>query len=70
MELWDDNLLNYQINRKENLSVAEIHEILLQSNNSSRITNENKIIHGNLNLENIMIKYDYQEKKSFTIKLN
>ena len=40
-----------------------------QLNNAFKIMKENKIIHRDLKLENILIKYNDKEKKKYTIKL-
>ena len=68
METWDDNLLGFLL-KKELLNYEEIYEILSQLNNSFRIMSQNKLIHGNLNLENIVINYENAEKSKFIVKL-
>ena len=69
MELCDDNLLNILVNKELNFDSKTIYEILNQLNNSFRIINEIKLIQRNLNLENIMIKFENKEKSKYTIKL-
>jgi len=68
MELCDKNLSKLLIERKKAFNVKEIFEILHQLNNAFKIMKENKIIHRDLKLENILIKYN--EDKTFTIKLS
>ena len=58
MELCDDNLLNYFIKKQKPFNLNELKELLNQLNNSFRIINDNKMILGCLNLENIFVKYE------------
>ena len=58
MEKCDTDLSHTFINRKNNFSLEEIKELLIQLNNTFRIMSENKIIHGDLKLENILIKIE------------
>jgi serine/threonine protein kinase len=69
MELCDKNLFELLAIKERNkgFNVKEIFEILNQLNNTFKIMKENKIIHRDLKLENILIKYN--EDKTFTIKL-
>ena len=69
MELCDNNLLNVFAERKEAYKPEEIFDILNQLNNSFKIMNENKLFHRDLNLENIFIKYENEEKKKYILKL-
>ena len=59
MELCDGNLTQLFRNKKkgEGLSIDEIYNILIQLNNSFKIMNEKKIVHRDLKLENILLKY-------------
>ena len=68
MELCDKNLSKLLLERKKAFNEKEIFEILNQLNNAFKIMKENKIIHRDLKLENILIKYN--EDKTFTIKLS
>ena len=68
MGLCDDNLLNYAIRIKREITPEEILNIITQLNNTFRIMKENNIIHRNLKLENILIKYN-DNKKDYTVKL-
>jgi len=74
MELCDQNLsqLLYQRLRNENkgFNIEEIYEIMNQLNNTFKIMRENNIIHRDLSLENILIKYNDKEHKKYTIKLS
>ena len=69
MELCDDNLLNYAIRIKREFTPDEILNVMTQLNNTFRIMKENNIIHRDLKLENILIKYKDKEKKEYTVKL-
>ena len=68
MELCDKKLSQLLLERKNGFNEKEIFEILNQLNNTFKIMKENKIIHRDLKLENILIKYN--EDKTFTIKLS
>ena len=68
MELCDCNLYSFLNNMKKGLNSEEILEILTQLNNTFKILYENKIVHRNLNLYNILIKYENEKK--LNIKLN
>ena len=74
MELCDQNLLqllNKRIEEEERgFNSEEIYEIMEQLNNTLKIMKENNIIHRDLKLENILIKYDDKEHKIYTIKLS
>ena len=72
MELCDKNLsqlLNEKISKSPPFNLEEILEIMKQLNNTFKIMEGNNIIHRDLKLENILIKYNDKEKKLFTIKL-
>ena len=56
MEKCDEDLNHYFIYRKENFSFEEIKELLNQLNNTFQIMAKENIIHGDLKLENILIK--------------
>ena len=68
MELCDKDLSKLLLERKKTFNEKEIFEIMMQLNNTFKIMKENKIIHRDLKLENILIKYN--EDKAFTIKLS
>ena len=69
MELCDNNLIKLFENKKtkEGLSIEEIYNILIQLNNSFKIMKENKIVHRDLKLENILLKYENNGK--YKVKL-
>ena len=74
MELCDKNLsqlLSEKIldDSSEGFNEKEIYEIMKQLNNTFKIMKENNIIHRDLKLENILIKYNDEEHKSYTVKL-
>ena len=50
------------IRREKNFSLEEIKEILIQLNNTFRVMEDNQIIHGDLKLENILIKKEKSGK--------
>ena len=67
MELCDDNL--YNLLKKKKFNLVEIYEIIHQLNRALKEMNINNIIHGNIKLQNFLIKYEDKEKKKFKIKL-
>ena len=71
MELCDKNLsevLKQRVkNEKKGFNIEEIYEIMNQLNNTFKIMKENNIIHRDLKLENILIKYN--DNNDYTIKL-
>ena len=69
MELCDDNLMNFLIKRNSSFNSNEIYEILNQLNNTFRILVKNKIVHRDLKLENILVKFENKEKTKFALKL-
>ena len=74
MELCDADLskvLRHRIDKyKKGFNSEEILEILNQLNNAFKVMKENKIIHRDLKLENILIKYKDKEHKKYIIKLS
>ena len=74
MELCDTNLSTVLTERieenRKGFNSEEILEILNQLNNAFKVMKENKIIHRDLKLENILIKYKDKEHKKYTIKLS
>ena len=74
MELCDKNLSQLLqkriINENKGYNFEEIYAIISQLNNTFKIMKENNIIHRDLKLENILIKYDDKEHIKYTIKLS
>ena len=56
MELCDDNLLHYFSEKENSFDYNEILDILTQLNNSFKVMVENKLVHRDLKLENILVK--------------
>jgi len=70
MELCDDNLQNILDKKKEGFTYEEIYNIMNQLNNTFKIMNENKIIHRDIKLENIVVKYNNEKSKiNYIVKL-
>ena len=67
MELCDDNLLRIWKKRKEGFKPEEIYKIMSQLNNTFQIMVKNNIVHRDIKLENILVKYEDGEK--FSVKL-
>ena len=70
IELCDGDLEHLLKNRKEGFNAKEIYNIMTQLNNIFRILKENKIVHRDIKLSNILIKYEDCQKKNFIVKLN
>ena len=68
-ELADENLANFLKKRNKGLSPQEILGILKQLNNTFRIMVNNLIVHRDLKLNCIYIKYKNEEKSEYIIKL-
>ena len=64
MEFCDDNLQNILNKKKEGFTVGDIYIIMNQLNNTFKIMSENKIIHRDIKLENIVIKYNNEHNDS------
>ena len=56
MELCDKNLLHYLSEKEKPFNCSEILDILTQLKNSFKVMVENKLVHRDLKLENILIK--------------
>ena len=70
MEFCDDNLQNILNRKKEGFTCEEIYNIMNQLNNTFKIMNENKIIHRDIKLENIVVKYnDEKSNINYIVKL-
>ena len=73
MELCDVNLSQLLMKNLEKydrgFSVEEIYEIMTQLNNALKIMKNNNIIHRDLKLENILVKFIDKEHKKYQVKL-
>ena len=69
MELCDNNLSNILIKKKEGFNIKEIYEIMYQLNKTFKIMKENKIVHRDIKLDNILIKYENNNILNFICKL-
>ena len=70
MELCDNNLFRELARTENGFSPKKIKEILLQLNNVFNIINEQKIVHRDIKLHNILVKYLNKEKTDFKILLS
>ena len=69
MDLCDDNLSSLLKKKKSGFSVEEISDIIHQLNHTFKIMNKFNIIHRDLKLENILVKYLNEEKTKYIVKL-
>ena len=69
MELCDCNLQQLLNSKKLAFNIEEIKEILSQLNNTFKIMAQHKIIHRDLKLLNILVKFKNKEKTKFIVKL-
>ena len=70
MELCDSDLDKLLKNNHKGFSIEEIREIFLELNNGFRTMRKKGIIHRDLKLENIMIKYSDKTKIKFIPKIS
>ena len=70
MELFDNDLDGYIRKRGKSLNIEEIYDILCQLNNTFIVMRKNKIYHGNINLNNILIKENINKKLIFKLSIN
>jgi len=68
-ELIDETLYQFFSKRNQGLNPEEILQILTQLNNTFKIMDNYLIVHRDLKLDNIFIKYNNIEKTEYTIKL-
>ena len=68
MELCDCNLKNL-LKDKNSFSAEEIYFIMKQLNNTFKIMEEKQIVHRDIKLENILIKFKDEKKKDYFVKL-
>ena len=64
MELCDNNLQNILNKKKEAFNVDEVYDIMSQLNNTFKIMSESNIVHRDLKLENILVKYIDKENQN------
>ena len=73
MELCDNSLQNILDERKEGFTCEQIFNIMSQLNNTFKIMYKNKIIHRDIKLDNILVKYKDNKNKdsniNFIVKL-
>ena len=69
MELCDDNLSKILKNREKGFEPEEISKIMIQLNETFKIMQREKIVHRDIKLENILVKFKDDEKKDFVVKL-
>ena len=65
MELCDYNLKQF-IDKNNNMEIGIIYDILFQLNKAFQIMEDNNIVHGNIKLENILIKSE-ENKNEFKL---
>ena len=70
MELCDNTLFKELAKTKNGFSSKKIKEILLQLNNVFRKMNDNNIVHRDIKLNNILVKYLNEEKTKFKVLLS
>ena len=58
MEYCDNNLKQILKSRKKGFNIEEIYEIMYQLNETFKIMKKNNIVHRDIKLENILVKYD------------
>ena len=73
MELCDKklgDLIDENKSNNKHFSIEEIFNFLIQLNNSFKIMVDKKIVHRDISLANILIKYDKADKTKYTVKLS
>ena len=70
MELCDSNLFKELTKTKNGFNVKKIKEILLQLNNVFKLMNINNIVHRDIKLHNILVKYINKQKTEFKVLLS
>lgn len=69
MELCDDNLHNMLIKKPKGLNCDEVLDITKQLKNTFKILSAKSIVHRDLKLENILIKYIDKKKIKIYCKI-
>ena len=70
MELCDTSLQSLLNKRKNGFTSGEIRDILKQLNNTFKIMEENEIVHRDLKLDNILIKFKDNKKKKICCQID
>ena len=70
LEKCDEDLNNFMKRKKKSLTVEEIRKILIGLNKVFKVMQREGIIHRDLKLENLLIKYKDENKKDFLVKLS
>ena len=70
MEFFDSSLYTYFKERKDNMNIKEIYDILMQLNNTFKVMSENKIYQDYITLDNIVLKEDKNKKLIFKLLNN
>ena len=69
LEKCDEDLENYMINRNESLNIEEIRQIFKGLNIVFKEMYNHNIIHRDLKLKNLLVKYKDDKKKNFIVKI-
>ena len=69
LEKYDEDLEKYMKNRKKSLNIKEIREIFKGLNVVFRGMNMKNIIHRDLKLKNLLVKYKDNNKQNFIVKI-
>ena len=69
LEKCDTDLSELLNNKKQNFTLSEIRNIMNQLNNAFKELEKNNIIHRDIKLENILVKYINKSQKDFIVKL-
>ena len=69
LEKCDTDLNSILEKRKRGFSIIEIRNIMNQLNNAFRVMQSYNIIHRDIKLENILVKYNNDSKKDYVVKL-
>ena len=69
MELYDDDLDKVLRRKKEGFTPEEVYKIMIQLNHTFKIMKKNYIVHRDIKLSNILIKYKDLKKSDFIVAL-
>ena len=70
MELCDDNLVKILKQNGKGFQSEDIKKMMIQLNKTFKIMRKHNIVHRDLKLENILVKYRNGEKSDFMVKLS